>query len=298
MKYCIVNADDFGLSEKINEGIIFSHLNGIVTSASIIANGMAFEHAINRLHEAPNLDIGVHLNVLRGKPLFKDTQLKYLTNREGRFVGNVCSFLKRYIYFGKKFLKNVENEYRAQIKRVLLSNLKPSYLNSEKHIHLIAGIIDITVDLAKEYKIDAIRVASGNPDLHLIIKGNLIQDVKDIVIRGFSKRAKHLCDRKEIYYTNHFFGVTSEGNLDKETLIYMLSKIKDNTAAEIMVHPGYANKNLNEDIGFGSYFLKESREHEMKILTDKEVIREVEKMEIRLVNYKSLKKIREDVEHG
>ena len=63
----IVNADDFGLTLKVNRGIIESHRSGIVTSASVFANGPAFENALNDVLDYPRLGLGIHLNILRGK---------------------------------------------------------------------------------------------------------------------------------------------------------------------------------------------------------------------------------------
>ena len=42
----IVHADDFGLSEAVNRAVIAAHENGIVTAASLMAGGDAFEHAV------------------------------------------------------------------------------------------------------------------------------------------------------------------------------------------------------------------------------------------------------------
>jgi len=41
----IVNADDLGWTAGVNRGIAEAHRNGIVTSASLLANGEAFAEA-------------------------------------------------------------------------------------------------------------------------------------------------------------------------------------------------------------------------------------------------------------
>ena len=65
----IVNADDFGLSRSINEGILEAHRDGIVNSASLMVNMPGFEDALARLSEHPRLAVGVHVNLLRGEPM-------------------------------------------------------------------------------------------------------------------------------------------------------------------------------------------------------------------------------------
>ena len=83
MNKIIVNADDFGLSNENNQAILEGYNNGFLTSASICANGKAFNAAVNEIiPECPNLGIGVHLNIIEGKSLTKSPML---TNSKGRF---------------------------------------------------------------------------------------------------------------------------------------------------------------------------------------------------------------------
>jgi len=59
----IVNADDFGASSGINLGIIEGHRDGIVTSASLMVTGRAFDGAVELAGEHPDLAIGLHWDV-------------------------------------------------------------------------------------------------------------------------------------------------------------------------------------------------------------------------------------------
>lgn len=65
----IVNGDDLGRSESNTRGIIEGHRSGIVTSTSIVANGLAFDLAVNVAHENPGLGVGVHLFLLEYRPV-------------------------------------------------------------------------------------------------------------------------------------------------------------------------------------------------------------------------------------
>ena len=55
MTKLIINADDFGLSEAVNYGIISAHKTGVVTSTSTMANMPGFEHAMELLKENKKL---------------------------------------------------------------------------------------------------------------------------------------------------------------------------------------------------------------------------------------------------
>src|SRR5215472_6600967 len=69
-RYLIVNADDFGLSEGVNRGIIQAFERGIVTSASLMVRQPAAEAAANYACKNPRLSLGLHLDL--GEWFFKD----------------------------------------------------------------------------------------------------------------------------------------------------------------------------------------------------------------------------------
>ncbi|HLY26998.1 MAG TPA: ChbG/HpnK family deacetylase, partial [Aggregatilineales bacterium] len=68
----IVNADDFGLTEGTNRAIVEAFQQGIVTSTSLLANGYAFDHAIELAEGLPDLGIGVHLTLTEGPSVASD----------------------------------------------------------------------------------------------------------------------------------------------------------------------------------------------------------------------------------
>ena len=60
-KRLIINADDFGLSHGITDGILLTHVKGLLTSTSLMVNQPATEYAVRRASEAPRLGIGIHV---------------------------------------------------------------------------------------------------------------------------------------------------------------------------------------------------------------------------------------------
>lgn len=64
----VVNADDLGLSVRVNDGIFDAHERGILTSASVFRNRAATVDAIRRSRTDPTLGIGAHLTLVDGSP--------------------------------------------------------------------------------------------------------------------------------------------------------------------------------------------------------------------------------------
>ncbi len=83
MKYLIPNADDFGYTRDVNEGIIHAHREGILTATTLMATGAAFDHAVALARQNPGLDVGVHL-VLVGSDGFPPTVARLIgRDRDG-----------------------------------------------------------------------------------------------------------------------------------------------------------------------------------------------------------------------
>jgi predicted glycoside hydrolase/deacetylase ChbG (UPF0249 family) len=62
-RYLIVNADDFGASTGVNDGIVDCHVRGIVTSASLMVTGRAVHEAVSMSRDHPRLSVGLHWDV-------------------------------------------------------------------------------------------------------------------------------------------------------------------------------------------------------------------------------------------
>ena len=60
----IVNADDFGLTQPITDGVIEAFERGILTSASLVATGEAFQRAAQYAARRSDLDSGIHLMIV------------------------------------------------------------------------------------------------------------------------------------------------------------------------------------------------------------------------------------------
>ena len=68
MKELILNADDFGLTKGVNEGIVRAYREGILTSTTLMANALAFDDAVERARANPKLGVGCHLVLTGGRP--------------------------------------------------------------------------------------------------------------------------------------------------------------------------------------------------------------------------------------
>jgi len=157
----IINADDFGMCNAINQAILRAFKEGVVQSTSLMTPCPWATHAMNMLKENPDFPFAVHLTLIAEQgnytwgPLTPKEKVPSLINEWGNFfkLERMADLL------AQADLSEVELEYRAQIDRVFAAGLKPTHLDWHCfHEGGRADILDLTVSLAKEYGL-ALRVS-------------------------------------------------------------------------------------------------------------------------------------------
>src|SRR5215210_2825772 len=93
MKRLIVNADDFGFTRGVNAGIARAFKSGILTSATIMANGDAFEDAIEVARANSGLGIGCHLSAVGGRPVAQARDVASLVDDSGMLPATVTQLM-------------------------------------------------------------------------------------------------------------------------------------------------------------------------------------------------------------
>lgn len=265
-KKFILNADDFGMSKAFNRAVLNGYHNGFLSSASLCANGKAFNAAVNEIiPECPNLGIGIHLNITEGRSL---TKAPLLTNKRGKFNNNYFRLLFKSC--NEKFLKQVEFEFRTQIETVM-NYSKVDHIDSHYHIHAIPNIFKITAKLAKEYNIKQIRThyeefyfAPGIKK-HLNIKYPC--NVSNIILLNyFTSINKKSIQEFNLRTNNYILGIEYSGLMDNFTIEHGLKTVEDEECIiEACIHPcHFANTRKNQH--YKEFLITQNKELKDKIL--------------------------------
>ena len=160
MKQLIVNADDLGLTPGVNRGILRAFQDGIVTSASLLVTGNAFEHAVALARQNPDLDIGLHLTLVEERAVLGRELLPTLVDETGRFPHTSGEFFRR-AFLGRISWDQVEREIAAQIARFQKTGLRLSHLDSHQHLHMFPPIFQIVRRLTSRMDHVWIRNSAG-----------------------------------------------------------------------------------------------------------------------------------------
>jgi hopanoid biosynthesis associated protein HpnK len=282
----IVNADDLGWSAGVNRGIAEAHRNGIVTSASLLANGEAFAEGAELARGTRGFGVGVHLNLSDGAPVAAREAVPSLLNNAGELEGGPDGLLLKIATRGVS-MHEVETEWEAQIARVRAAGVEPTHLDGHKHVHMLPGLFEIALRLAKRHGIGAIRVSHEASSLRAALTTGelrasvvLKQGVQARGLKLLARDAREQVARAGISTADYFCGIAQTGELTKEGVTRLLRNLPEGTT-ELMCHPGYADDALRKT----ATRLQGSREKEVQILTDKEIRNLVASQGIRLIDY-------------
>jgi hopanoid biosynthesis associated protein HpnK len=282
----IVNADDFGWTAGVNRGIAEAHRNGIVTSASLLANGEAFAEAVELARATSGLGVGVHLNLNDGPPVARREAVPTLVNDEGQFEGGPDGLLLKIATRGLS-IREVEMEWGAQISKVREAGVEPTHLDGHKHVHMLPGLFEVALRLAKRHGIGAIRVSHEASGLRAALSTGelraavvLKQGVQARGLKLLARDAREQAERAGVSTADYFCGIAQTGELTKEGVARLLRSLPEGTT-ELMCHPGYADEALRKT----ATRLQGSRQKEVEILTDIEIRNLVASQGIRLIDY-------------
>jgi hopanoid biosynthesis associated protein HpnK len=282
----IVNADDLGWTAGVNRGLAEAHRNGIVTSASLLANGAAFAEAVELVRKTQGFGVGVHLNLSDGAPAAAREAVPSLVNDSGEFEGGPDSLLLKIATRGLS-MREVETEWEAQISKIRATGIEPTHLDGHKHVHMLPGLFEIALRLAKRHGIGAIRVSHESSGLRAALSTGelraavvLKQGVQARGLKLLARDARAQADRAGVSTADYFCGIAQTGELTKEGVTRLLRSLPEGTT-ELMCHPGYADEALRKT----ATRLQGSREKEVEILTDTEIRNLVASQGIRLIDY-------------
>lgn len=283
-KKFILNADDFGMSEYYNNAVLDGKNNGLLTSASLCANGDCFEQAINEIiPQCPDLSVGIHLNIIEGKSL---TECPMLTDKDRNFNNGYISLILK--SFNKEFMKQVEMEFRAQIAKIM-NRTNVDHIDSHVHTHAIPNIFRLTAKLADEYGIPYIRTQYEKPYITPSIKKHFNTKyppniLKIILLNTFTILNKSVVKKYNLKTNDYLIGVGYTGMMDNKTIKYGLKSLRKECVAEALIHPcKYDNTNT---LTFTP--TPDSHHFEYLITQDDELRNNIAELGFNLVNHSSL----------
>lgn len=283
MKRLIVTADDFGLSEPVNEAVEEAHRVGILTAASLMVTAEAAQDAVRRAKALPKLGVGLHLVFLHGVPALSPSFIPDLVGPDGRFLEDAVGFGVR-LFFLPSVRRQLEAEMRAQLGLFAATGLPLDHVNGHLHFHQHPVVVGLLARLAEQYGIKAVRLPQEPPlvswraqreGLWRRFSSWLISANRMRVMRKRLAGAGIACN-------DHVFGLFDSGAMTGERIDRILKALPEGVS-EIYCHP--ASRVWEGVGGFPEDYLCVE---EFKALADPERLRRLRRDGVELIPFGAL----------
>ena len=215
----IINADDLGRSEEVNDAIFAMMARGSVTSATILANGPQLQAALKKLSYFPHCSFGVHLSADEFAPLSNPVPLASLVDASGMFIPKRV----RQVRPNRQLLAVLATEFSCQIEKLLSSGVHLSHIDSHHHVHTIPWLFPALKYVQRHYGIRRVRISRNifSPTDRLSFFHSLQKNLYNFILR-------------RVYET-----ITVAGFTDLVTFAGMTNTLAVYPdTVELVVHPG------------------------------------------------------------
>ena len=234
----IVNADDFGLTDGVNRSIAELASTGALSSATLMANGRAFEDAIARGVRR----MGCHVVLVDGVPVSPASEVPTLVDTGGRLQTSLLRFVAD-LYLGRISEKQIETEAVAQITRLQQAGVTVTHVDTHKHTHLFPRVALPVMRAAMRCGVPAIRNPFEPAWSARLTRGALLRKLEVAALRRFASTFHKLRRAAGLKTTDGSIGVSATGHLDAATLRRLLEAATAGTW-ELVCHPGYNDTDL------------------------------------------------------
>ncbi len=266
----IVNADDLGLHARIDAGILRSHRDGIVTSASISPNGASFVEAAAAAR-ASGLPVGIHLTLVGEAPVSAPEAVPSLAPA-GRLPPGYRDLFRR-LLLGRVRRPELERELEAQVARARDAGLEITHLDSHQHVHLHPALLPLTLALARRFGIPAVRAAPWVWP---------VDGIRTLTVALLMRRAAGCARREGLRVPDMAMGIAETGGLREERLVQILEHLSAGTSV-LVCHPGSADAEI--DAAYGWHF---HWDDETRALTSPAVREILRRRTIQLIDYRDI----------
>lgn len=284
LRQLIVNADDYGLTPGVSRGILKAHQAGIVTSTSVMINMRAAEEWLHTAQAgAPELGLGLHINLTTGSPVSQPGDIPDLVRPNGTFHPHeeIIGLLPTID------ITQIEREMLAQVARFEeITGKLPDHLDSHDHIaYLSPATVKLLIKLAQELSIPVRNPLPAGDFSHQ--SDFLHRQMRNRFTRVYAEEMVDIlhsyAEKGDIVMPGHLVsGLYGDGATLGNLLLLLLDVPEGLT--ELMAHPGEVDADLPK---WSTYI--EKRQDELDALTHPSAREVINSEFIQLLNFGDIK---------
>ncbi len=236
MKRLTVTADDFGLSEAVNEGIERAHRDGVLTSASLMMGGAAVNDAIARARRLPSLRVGLHLVVIEGPAVLPPAEIPDLVDDAGWFPTDQLALGLRY-FFLPRIRRQLAAEIDAQFAAFAATGLALDHADSHKHMHLHPTVGALMLKTGRPRGLRHVRVP--REPVAVMARCGVPPTLAAHAMSAWTNLFRTQALRAGMATDDNVFGLAWSGTFDEDRLLRLIPHLPAG-ATELYFHPAAA----------------------------------------------------------
>ena len=231
----IITGDDFGLAPAVNAAIVRAHREGILTCASLMINGPAWQEAVDLAKAHPDVCLGLHLTLIQGRAVLPQRAIPHLVDTQGNFRRQPVTAGFTY-FFSRRAQQDIRTELEAQVEKMLAAGVRPWFLNGHLNIHLHPAVWPVVRQLSERYNIPAVRLAKENLGVSICLNRQRLasKTAHALIFAWLSQRAAKSLGKLKT--NDHLFGLLNDGAMDEPFLLGLLPRLAPGVT-EIYYHP-------------------------------------------------------------
>lgn len=229
-KRVIFAADDFGLSEGVNEAVEQACRDGLLTTASLMVAGPAAADAVRRARRMPGLRVGLHLVVIEGPAVGPALGL---TDADGQFPSDQLRLGIKY-FFRPDVRRRLAGEIRAQFAVFAATGLRLDHANAHKHMHLHPTVGRLMLEIGADHGLPAIRIPAEPPAAMLAC--GAVPSLGDRLLYAGTRVLRAQARRAGVRTNDHAFGIAWSGHMTADRIIRLARHLPPGLS-EIYTHP-------------------------------------------------------------
>ncbi len=233
MRRVIFTADDFGLTQSVNEAVELAHRAGILQAASLMVAGSAAADAIDRARTMPNLRVGLHLVVIEGPAVLPPKDIPDLVDAEGRFPSDQLRLGINY-FANPRVRRQLAAEIRAQFAAFAATGLTLHHADAHKHMHLHPTVGRLMLDIGREFGLTRVRVPAEPPAV--LARCGTRVELGGHALYHWTRLLRRQVRAAGMATTDHCFGIAWSGHMTRERVRRLTASLPDGES-EIYLHP-------------------------------------------------------------
>jgi hopanoid biosynthesis associated protein HpnK len=233
MKQVVFSADDFGLSEAVNEAVEQAHRDGILNAASLMVAAPAAADAVRRAQAMPGLRVGLHLVVIEGPAVLPHAAIPDLVDAAGQFPSDQLRLGIDY-FFRPRARRQLAAEIRAQFAAFAATGLTLDHANAHKHMHLHPTVGRMMLRIGREFGLRRVRVPAEPPAV--LARCGTRTGFGDRALYAWTSLFRAQARRSGMETTDHCFGLAWSGHMTAARVRRLLAELPGGVN-EIYFHP-------------------------------------------------------------